>query len=605
MSKEINLEKLASIPMIMFIKANEEKNKIGFYWNKTKRQEIYTLDLKTSEYKQITDGHLPRALRAGFLWTKDDKHFVYTKDMNGDEQHNIYLFNIDKKESIQLTETPNAQETPRAISPEGGRILFSSNRHDQMNLFIMDLETKDIQQLTAHDKPTMGTSKWSKTGWIYYDFNESLNFKNNDVWGIKEDGSEVKKVFSVSDQSNDTFYDINDDGTLLAITSNHIGINQAGIFDVEKKEIKWLSDGKYDETAVQFSKDSTKMLVMQNKEAELIPIVYDINTGQRRELDFSGVVSGITFCLDDKYLAYVRNDPKTPIILAKYDLERNQEEMIIPPQVELNAEDFYDSEYVKFKSYDGLEIAAILHKPKIEPGKKYPALVDVHGGPTGQVFRNFNVTSQVFAHEGFVIINPNFRGSTGYGKEFMEMNLKDWGGGDAQDVIYAKKYLEQLDYVDPERIGVFGGSYGGYMTFIQLTKFADEGWKTGSAWIGMTDLKKLYDHSQSHFKFILINYLGKYEENKQVWEEGSAINYIEKMKTPMQIIHGVNDPRCPINQARDFRDKLISLGWKEAKEGEKTFEYIEFGDEGHGGFSDIGMRIRTYKHFIDYFKRRL
>ena len=605
MSNEITLEKLASIPMILFMRTNNEKDKIGFYWNKTRRQEIYTLDLETSEYEQVTDGHLPRALRAGFLWTKDDKNFVYTKDKDGDEQHNLFLFNIEKKETIQLTETPKAQETPRDISPEGKRLLFASNRHEQMNLFLMDLETKEIQQLTAHDKPTMGTAKWSKTGWIYYDFNESLNFKNNDVWGIKEDGSEVKKVFSVSDVSNDTFDDINDEGTLLAVTSNQTGINQAGIFDLETDEIKWLSDGKYDEASVQFSKDSTKLLVMRNKEAELVPIIYDIKTGKRTELDFSGVVSGITFCLDDKYLAYVRNDPKTPVILAKYNLEKNQEEVIIPPQVDLRSEDFYNTEYVKYKSFDGLEIAAILNKPKIEPGKKYPALINVHGGPTGQVFRSFNTTSQVFAHEGFVIISPNFRGSTGYGKEFMEMNLHDWGGGDAQDIIFTKKYLEQLDYVDPERIGVFGGSYGGFMTFILLTKYAEMGWKAGSAWIGISDLKKLYDHSQSHFKFILINYLGKYEEYKDIWEDRSAINHVEKMTASLQIMHGVNDPRCPINQARDFRDKLISIGWKESKEGEKSFEYVEFGDEGHGGFSDIAMRIRTYKHFIDYFKRRL
>ena len=85
MSKEITLEKLASIPMILSIKPNGERNKIGFYWNKTKRQEIYTIDLETSEYEQVTDGHLPRALQAGFLWTKDDKNFVYTKDKDGDD----------------------------------------------------------------------------------------------------------------------------------------------------------------------------------------------------------------------------------------------------------------------------------------------------------------------------------------------------------------------------------------------------------------------------------------------------------------------------------------------------------------------------------------
>ncbi|MCK4844768.1 MAG: S9 family peptidase, partial [Candidatus Heimdallarchaeota archaeon] len=232
-------------------------------------------------------------------------------------------------------------------------------------------------------------------------------------------------------------------------------------------------------------------------------------------------------------------------------------------------------------------------------------LVNVHGGPTGQYFRMFDMFSQIFSHEGFVILNPNIRGSTGYGKEFMELNLNDWGGGDAKDVIWAKKYLETLDYVDPERIGVFGGSYGGYMTFIQLTKYADAGWKTGSAWIGISHLKTMFDKSKPHFKYFLTLHMGQYEQNKDLWDDRSAMTHIEKITAPIQLIHGVNDPRCPIEESRQFRDKLIEMGWKESTEGENTYEYVEFTDEGHGAFSDIDMRIRTFKLFIDFFKRRL
>ncbi|MCK4878159.1 MAG: S9 family peptidase, partial [Candidatus Heimdallarchaeota archaeon] len=268
-------------------------------------------------------------------------------------------------------------------------------------------------------------------------------------------------------------------------------------------------------------------------------------------------------------------------------------------------EDFYDVEYIKYPTFDGLEIAATLGKPKLEPGKKYPALVDVHGGPTHQYYRNFSIFAQVFAHHGFVILQPNFRGSTGYGKEFMELNLMDWGGGDAKDMIWGKKYLESLDYVDPDRIGVFGGSYGGFSTFLQLTKYADAGWKAGSAWIGISHLKTMFDKSQPHFKYFLTQHMGTYEENKELWDDRSAMTHIEKIKVPIQIIHGVQDPRCPIEESRQFRDKLLEMDWKEGEEGDNSYEYVEFEDEGHGAFSDIAMRIRTTKLFIDFFERRL
>jgi dipeptidyl aminopeptidase/acylaminoacyl peptidase len=605
MVKEITLEKLASIPSFSFISANNKRDKISFYWNKTKRQEFYILDPATLEYSQITDGELPKAIRAGYIWLKDDVHITYTRDVDGDEQHNIYLFNTETKESIQLTDTPNAQEYPLDVSPDGKKLLISSNRHDQMNLFTLDLESKEVLQLTVFDKPVWGLAEWAKNGWIYFNYNDTYNVKNTDVWAIKEDGSGIKKLVNISDDSNDSFSHVSKNGKYLAISSDQTGIVTTGLYNLETNQIKWLGDGKYEENPILFSDDSEKLVVLKNHEAELIPSIYDIESGDVQELGFKGLTYGARWCLNDNYLVYMRMDSETPVILARFDIENGEEKILIPPQTDLEADDFYKQQYITDPSFDGREIAATLYTPKLEPGKKYPALVNVHGGPTGQYFQMFDMFSQVFAHEGFVILNPNIRGSTGYGKEFMELNLKDWGGGDGKDVVWAKKYLEKLDYVDPDRIGVFGGSYGGFMTFIQLTKFAGEGWKTGSAWIGISDLKTMYDKSKPHFQYFLIQHLGSYEENKEVWKNGSAINFIENIKVPIQMIHGVNDPRCPVEESRQFRDKLLEMGWKEGTEGEKTFEYVEFADEGHGAFSDIGMRIRTFNHFVDFFKRRL
>ncbi len=607
MSKEITLEKLAKIPTIMQLRTNKEKDKIGFYWNKTERNEFYILDPKIKEYKKITDGELPRAIRAGYLWLNDSKQIIYTRDKDGDEQHDLFLFNIETKESIQLSETPEALDIPFAISPDGNFLCFGSSRAGQINLFKMNIESKEVVQLTDHKSPTWFGAVWSKNKWIYYSCNATENLKNVDIWAVKEDGSEKNLVFQVTDDSEDLVFDASDDGMILAIESNAKGVRQAGILMTETNEVKWFGDAKYDETVIELSKDAKNLLVLRNREAEIIPVLYKLETGEGKALDFKGVVSAfqgkfnISFCLDDKYLVYTRSDPKTPQILALYYIENAKEEIIIPPQTDLTEETFYDSEYVKYPSFDNLEISAILYKPKIEKEKKYPALIIVHGGPESQFFRNFNMIGHVFAHNGFVLLQPNVRGSTGYGKEFLEMNYLDWGGGDAKDVIHGKKFLETLDYVDPERIGVFGGSYGGFMTFLQMTKYADAGWKAGSAWIGVSNLKTFFDNSKPYLKYFIISHLGTYEEQKELWEDRSAINHIEKIRAPIQMIHGVNDPRCPIIESRQFRDKLVEMGKKEGED----FEYVEFADEGHGAYSDMNMRVRTFKLFLDFFKRRL
>ncbi|MHA1307630.1 MAG: alpha/beta hydrolase family protein, partial [Candidatus Heimdallarchaeota archaeon] len=169
-----------------------------------------------------------------------------------------------------------------------------------------------------------------------------------------------------------------------------------------------------------------------------------------------------------------------------------------------------------------------------------------------------------------------------------------------QDVVYAKKYLESLPYVDPNRIGVGGGSYGGFMTFIAVTK-APEHWKAGFAWIGISDLISMFDESMPHFKYFLSRQMGSPVTDKELWEDRSAINFAENMTAKLLILHGTNDPRCPISQARIFRDKLVELGKEEGKD----FEYVEYDEVGHGGFSDIETRKKSVKAMTEFFKRSL
>jgi dipeptidyl aminopeptidase/acylaminoacyl peptidase len=228
---------------------------------------------------------------------------------------------------------------------------------------------------------------------------------------------------------------------------------------------------------------------------------------------------------------------------------------------------------------------------------KAPAIVIVHGGPTGQFFRGFDPFVQVLVDRGYVVLQPNVRGSTGYGVEFRDMNLNDWGGGDLEDVAAGVDYLASLGTVDPSRVAVFGGSYGGYMTFMAVVK-QPELWKAGIAWIGITDLHRLYDKSMEHFKYYLRTLMGDPQENAELWKDRSAINFVENLKAKLLILHGVNDPRCPVEQSRIFRDRMLELGYKEGDD----FEYIEFADVGHAS-SDIGQKTATYKLIADFLER--
>ncbi|OYR80388.1 S9 family peptidase, partial [Halorubrum ezzemoulense] len=178
---------------------------------------------------------------------------------------------------------------------------------------------------------------------------------------------------------------------------------------------------------------------------------------------------------------------------------------------------------------------------------------------------------------------------------------KDWGGAEQGDIAEGTRWLAEKEWIDEDRIAVMGGSYGGYSTNMQMVQYP-ELYAAGVSQVGITDLTALYEESMAHFKTTLERYLGDPEENQELYAERSAVNHVENLTAPLCIIHGVNDPRCPISQARLFRDALLDTGFEEGQTGD--FEYNELGEEGHGS-TDIDNKIRSFKIVADFLERRV
>jgi dipeptidyl aminopeptidase/acylaminoacyl peptidase len=260
--------------------------------------------------------------------------------------------------------------------------------------------------------------------------------------------------------------------------------------------------------------------------------------------------------------------------------------------------------YVHYPSSDGVLVPAILWIPKdIQPGEKRPAVMDIHGGPTGQWFRSFNSLAQLLVDRGYVVLQPNVRGSTGYGVEWRDACIRDWGGKDLEDVAAGARYLASLDFVDGNRIAVLGGSYGGYLTYMAAVK-KPELFKAAVALIGITDLNTLYEEGMPHIQYYLRQQMGDPVEDAELWRDRSALNFAHQLQAKLLMMHGLNDPRCPIGQARRFRDRLLELGRREGTGAEDDFEYHEF-EMGHGSGGSVEQRIREFELIADFLERRL
>jgi Tol biopolymer transport system component/dienelactone hydrolase len=597
------LEELMSLPSYVMPTLSYDKSKLAYYWDKTGRLELYIMDLATKETSQISHGEIPRSPRTGFIWDRKEEFIFFGRDEGGNEQNNIWRISVDG-EAKELTQTPESQEHVGEISHDNKWLTFMSTRNGQMNVFKMQLDGSEIKQLSASDVPVTG-GEWSPDdNWIIMTTNElKTNLENNDIYLYNVQTDELQRVIRMSEEgSHEYFSDWAPDSKSFTFSSDESGLNQVGIYDLASKEIAWISDGTADERGGTYNPSGTKVLVLRNHEATVKPIIYNLDDGSQQELKIpEGLAYGSEFIDDDTIMINFQSTTKRAEVW-KYNLADDSYEVLLEAEYgSIDPKRFIEPEYIKYKSFDGLEIPAIVYKPqKIPKGETIPAIVNVHGGPTGQYFLSFNPMGQYIASEGFAVIYPNVRGSTGYGVEFRDACIKDWGGKDLKDVVHAAKYLASQSDVNKDRIAVAGGSYGGFMTYLAVTK-EPEYWKAGFAWIGISELFSFYEESMPHFKYFINRQMGNPVDDKELWYDRSAVNFADKMTAKLMILHGVTDPRCPISQARIFRDKLLELGRKE----DEDFEYVEIEEVGHGGWGDIKTRIFSVKKMIDFFKRVL
>ena len=609
--RRIRVEELARLPTFVLPTVSWSGEKLAVYWDKTGRFELYILDLKSGGMRQVSHGEVPRAIRAGFAWDRSDRYIVFAKDFQGNEQHDLYQLDTVSGRVTQLTSDPTCQEYPVEFSPDNAWLTVltnrplpeTPNRPGQLNLWKLRADGGEYVPLTRFPFPVWG-GIWSPDGqWIAIVTNEDpANLKNRDGYILRPDGSGLRKVFSIRAGSQDQLAAWHPDGRRLAVTSDAFGLRRAGVLDRVTGALRWLSPEDVEEVAVEFSRDGRYLLALRNREAQLRPVIYDLESGQGRVLDLpAGVAFGSAFALNASQVILTYTTPSTRPSLVAYDLESGRTETLIAAEYgPFDPGMFAGAEHIYYPSFDGMPIPAILYRPReIPPGVRLPALIHVHGGPTAQWFMAFDPFAQLLVDRGFVVLMPNIRGSTGYGVAFRDAALRNWGGADLEDVAGGAAYLGSLDYVDPDRLVIFGGSYGGFMTFLAVTKKPDL-WRAAVAWVGITDLKRMYESSMEHFKYFLREQMGDPEANADLWADRSAVNFAQNLKAKLLIVHGANDPRCPVEQSRIFRDRLLELGYREGVD----FEYIEFADEGHGS-NDIEQKIRTYRLLVDFLDRVL
>jgi dipeptidyl aminopeptidase/acylaminoacyl peptidase len=550
-------------------------------------------------------------------WSPDGKWIAYQSDYDGDEQWDIFLVSPKTGKVVNITQTREIAETSATWSPDGRYLAYEVKPKTSaaVEIDIYDMVMREVKHLTTNTPQDKRNANpiWSSDGkYIVYTQQQA---KGTDSNVFIADVATAKSTLLTPHQGEQLFFanDISPrpipDGRQILITSNAAnGYDNIGLLTVGTKgelngvfsrgEIKWLTNEKWEIRAHEFSPDGKHITFSANVDGNEDIYLYDLATSKSTALPIPKGVNEpagghSAFSADGSRLLYYHNGATAPGDLWVYQLASGESQQITHSLVGgIRSEDMVEPYLVHYPSRDGKwTISALLYVPfNMARNGQNAAIVYIHGGPTAQTMNSFNRFVQFAANQGYMVLAPNYRGSTGYGKEFQQANLFDMGGGDLQDVLAGVDWIKQTGHLDPKKIAVMGGSYGGYLSMMAVTK-APEVWAAGVPIVPFVNWFTEIENEDPVLREGDLATMGDPVKNKALYEERSPINFIDRIKAPLLLLAGGHDPRCPKSETQQVVDAIKKRGG--------TVDYKIYDNEGHG-FARVENQIDAYKRVADF-----
>ncbi|HUG05052.1 MAG TPA: alpha/beta fold hydrolase [Candidatus Limnocylindria bacterium] len=565
---------------------------VAFSWNKSGTFEIYSAPIERERLYQLTDA---KERSVSPRWSPDAKHLAFLRDRGGNERFDIWLVDRDGETERNLTNEPDVMHREIAWSPDGSRIAYVANAAGKgFAVHVVDVTSGRKRALTDGQFDD-AQPRWSPNGerLLFSSRRETLR-TNCDLFVISADGGAPTKLETREVDGESLQGDWSRDGSRVAFTTNtrrRYEIAVATLDGDQVKRVEPLTASIFDETMPAWRPDGRAVLYLHNEDAEVsIRRVFVVSHADHAVADRPGVHHSIRVGPDGDLVAYLLTSAREP-----WDVYVTRERMTEPRRLTrslpatIDPETLVDPIHVRYPGAMGREIPALLYLPYAEAVRgdgPPPAIVHVHGGPTSQHYRWWDRASQYFANNGYVVLAPNIRGSTGYGREFQEANRQDWGGKDLEDVVKGLDWLAKQRIADAKRVGIYGGSYGGYMTLMSLAMYPDR-WAAGVSVVGVVSWNTMYDTTRSDLREMLVREFGDPKRDAERYRDRSPITHVSKIEAPLMILQGENDPRVPLAEAEQVVAALRSAG--------KMHEYYVYKGEGHG--------FRTRENMIDSVRR--
>ena len=535
-----------------------------------------------------------------------DGRILLCADHDGDEFHQLYMLSGDRGWPDKLTDKPQVQHYVggAAWAPDGTKFAYAANARNPSD---MEVWVRDVA--SGETRAVFGEGMFSFPGQFSPDGSKllTLDFRNNSDTSIHLVDLETGETRELTPHDDDAIFL---SGPWAADGSGFYMLTDAGsefrglaFYDLASDRYEWVEEPTHDVDDVTASTDGRILAWLVNDNGYDRLRLRDLETGSDLpEPDLppgsrphlTGAEPPLALSPDGSHAALILSTPRRPAEAWVVETATGKANPVTDSRMGgLYENDLVDVELVSYPSFDGREIPAWLYRPEAEG--KVPVVLSIHGGPEAQEKPLYQPLYQYLLSRGIAVLATNIRGSTGYGKSYQRLVQRDWGGGDMQDWEHAVKWLHERDWVEPEKIGVYGGSYGGFAVLTCVTRLPRY-WAAAVDIFGPSNLVTFAKAVPPTWKRFIARFVGDPETEADFLMERSPITYVENVQAPLLVIQGATDPRVVKGESDQLVDKLQSLG--------REVEYVVFDDEGHG-FTKRTNELKAYGLAAEWLEQHL
>jgi dipeptidyl aminopeptidase/acylaminoacyl peptidase len=568
-----NLDTLLRIPDVDItggFSLSSDGDRLAFSWNQSGYYEIYQIDLK--EPNRITKLSQASGNSVTPRYSPDGRYLAWAFDQDGSENFHIILLDLATGETCDLTADINYSIQPLfAWSPDGKRIAYLADKSGNYDLYVLSMDGSEDLLLFSPGGPAHFVC-WSPAG-SHIVVTAEKEWQADGTFVIPLEDGPICRVGGEQNPIDANQPAWSPDGTKLIFTSNSSGWSQVGIYTLKEDRIQWLTNDNSDKYNPTWSPNGLLIAWIQNNaETAWVKLITEYGATRLIQTE-SGFAYWPLFSMDGESIIFVYENPHQPpdlwqVLLSDGHIAQLTESC---PQ-ELKQSEFVIPEAVTFPSLDGTPIPALLYKPMgVSP--RSPGVVLIHGGPAFHFGFYWYPLVTHLTSRGWTVICPNYRGSTGYGRDWLVSNRYEMGRLDSDDCAAAAIYLAKSDLANPLKIAVSGRSHGGYLTMTCLTR-NPELFAVGSAVVPFLNWFTGHENSREDLQYWDRLNMGDPVENRELWRERSPFFFLDRVRSPVQFVCGGNDPRCPPSESIAAYNRLMELGIKS--------ELLFYENEGHG-----------------------